>query len=120
MATDKKPYSIQKVVQLIEVVLADNGTVTPEILLGGSTLVGIQLPAGILSTALTFQSGNSSGGTYTQLTKQDGTAVTYVIAASKSVAIDPKDFYGVNFLKLVFGTSETGGPLTIICSLKGF
>lgn len=86
-------------------------------MISGFSLVGISLPAALTGTALTFTVCNTLAGTYVPLYNAAG-VVSYTVAASRYVAIDPKDFQGVAYLKIVSGSAE-GAARTLICSLKG-
>lgn len=88
-----------------------------EIVTGGFQLCGFILPAAFTGTAITFQVSNTSGGTYVDLYNSAG-QVSYTVAPSRYVAVDPKDFQGVKYLKLKSGSSEAAAR-TIICSMKG-
>jgi hypothetical protein len=85
---------------------------------GGIVLVGILFPAAFTGTAVTFEVSNKIDGTYVPLYNSAG-LVSYTIAQGRFYAIDPKDFYGVNFLKIKSGSAE-GAARALICSLKGF
>lgn len=67
---------------------------------------------------LTPSGGVLSGGGFRPLYNSSG-QVSYTVAQGRSYAIDPKDFQGIPFLKLVSGSAELA-PRTIICTLKGF
>lgn len=104
----------------VEVAIPISGTTTPAIPLNGFSLVGITTPATFTGTALTFLVSNALAGTYVPLkTTTSGTALSYTVTTSSYYAIDPKDFAGVAFLKIVSGSTE-GAARTLICSIKGF
>lgn len=104
----------------LEVAIPISGTTTPAIPLNGFSLVGIITPAVLTGTALTFTVSNSLAGTYVPLkTTTSGTALSYTVTTSSYYAIDPKDFSGVAYLKIVSGATE-GAARTLILSLKGF
>ena len=101
-----------------QAVIAASGTTTGAIACAGFVLCGILVPAAFTGTALTFTMCNTVGGTYVPVKNSSG-AVSYTVAQGNYYAIDPNDFYGVNFLKIVSGSTE-GSARTLICSLKGF
>lgn len=109
-------FSATKVNNTKTAVIADNGTVSEAINLEDGTLVGVYIPTGFVGTALTFQASND--GTNFFAVNVLGGALSYTVAASKYVGIDPKDFYGVKYVKFVSGSSETGGPLTLTASIR--
>lgn len=87
---------------------------------GGLSLCGVLLPAAFTGTALTFEACDTSDGTFVPIyTSTSGTALSYTVAQGGYYAIDPKDFYGVQFLKIKSGSAEAAAR-TLIVSLKGF
>lgn len=98
------------------VAIASSGTTSAAISTNGLSLVGLLFPT-ITSTAVTFTVSSTVGGTYVPLYNASG-AVSYTIASGRWVSINPADFAGVQFFKIVMGTSE-GSARTIIASLKG-
>lgn len=92
----------------IAVAIASSGTTSATIDLHGYTLVGIRYPAALTSTTNTFTMSETFGGTYVPVYNAAG-AVSYTVAQGRYYAIDPKDFYGVQYLKLVLGSSEGAG-----------
>jgi hypothetical protein len=94
-------------------------TVSAAIECGGLALCGIQLPAAFTGTALTFQA-SLDGVTYQPVhSAAAGTLLSYTVSQGQYCAIDPKDFLGVAFLKIVSGSAESAAR-TLVCSLKGF
>lgn len=83
----------------------------------GMSLVGCQLPATMTSTAISFTVATTLTGTYQELDNSSG-KVTYTIASGKFIAINPVDFYGVQFFKIVSGSSE-GAARALVCTMKG-
>lgn len=85
----------------------------------GKVLCGVQLPATFTGTALSFLV-SADGVSYVVLKSTvSGTTLSYTVAQGTYCAIDPKDFQGVNFLKIVSGTTELAAR-TLLCALKGF
>jgi hypothetical protein len=99
------------------VIIANGQTESAEIITNGMSLCGLLLPAALTGTAITFEASDVSGGTYLPVYNSTG-QVSYTVAANRYVAIDPKDFQGIQFLKIKSGSAE-GAARTIICSLKG-
>jgi hypothetical protein len=88
--------------------------------LTGFTLCGFFTPAALTGTTLTFEVSTAVDGTFVPLkSTTSGTALSYTVAASGYYAVDPKDFYGVQFLKVKSGSAE-GAARTVTLSLKGF
>jgi hypothetical protein len=88
------------------ITVASNATTSAEVDLGGTNIVGLQMPAAFTGTTVTFLVATASGGTYQPLVDGAGSAVSKTVAASKYVGIDPTLFRGVRFVKLVSGSSE--------------
>lgn len=71
----------------------------------GMSLVGIQVPAAFTGTALTFLVSDSATGSFFPLYNSAG-AVSYTVAPSRWLAVDPKDFASAQFFKIVSGSTE--------------
>lgn len=96
-----------------------SGATSAAIPLKGFVPVGIYLPATFTGTTLTFTACDTAAGTYLVLKNTtSGTSLSYTVAQGTYVALDPKDFAGVNFLKLVSGSTE-GSTRTLKIALKG-
>ena len=102
---------------LTSVDIANGATTSGAIDLANNTLIGILFPTSFTGTAVTFTVSDSLGGTYVPLYNASG-AVSYTIAQARFYALNPADFYGVRFLKVVSGSTE-GGARTVGLSLKG-
>ena len=108
--------------QLVQVAtsIASGQTTGPEISNEGMPLVGIQLPASFTGTSISFLVSTAltaNGGTYQELDNASG-KVSYTVSGGKYIAINPVDFYGVLFFKIVSNATELGlRALTL--SLKG-
>jgi hypothetical protein len=77
---------------------------------GSQLPCGIQLPSNIDSaTSLTYQV-SYDGATYTNFYDGSGTEYTTTVSTSRSVLLNPADFYGVRGIKVRLGTS--GSPVT--------
>lgn len=104
----------------IDAVIASSGTKTAAIDLGGLVLCGVIFPTTFTGTALTFEVSDAIDGTFVPLKSTvSGTALSYTIVQASYAAIDPKDFQGVRFLKLVSGSIESGAR-TIKLAARGF
>jgi len=103
----------------VPVVIANGGTASAAISLAGMSLVGIQFPAAFTGTTVTFTASDAVAGTYVVVkTGTGGSSLSYTVAQGTFAAIDPKDFQGMSFLKIVSGSAE-GGARTLLVSLKG-
>ena len=85
----------------------------------GYVLAAILIPAAFTSTTLTFLASINGTNFYEMYNTYSGTALSYVVAAGRFVAINPADFQGVNYLKIVAGSDE-GAARTLYCALKRF
>ncbi|WP_020469718.1 hypothetical protein [Zavarzinella formosa] len=88
------------------VTIASSGTASGEADLGGTTLVGVMLPAALTGTTLTFTAAAIAGGTSNPVTGSNGSALSFTVAANKYLAIDPALFHGIQFIKAVSGSAE--------------
>lgn len=102
------------------VAIANGATESDAIAQQGFALCGILFPAAFTGTTVTFEACDTVGGTYVPVkSSTSGTPLSYTVAQATYQAIDPKDFHGINFLKIKSGASE-GAARSLICSLKGF
>lgn len=86
--------------------------------LKGFTPCTLFMPAAFTGTAITFQVSTAIDGTYEDLYNSSG-QVSYTVSQGKAYALDPKDFYGVRFLKIKSGSAE-GAARTVTIGVKGF
>lgn len=86
--------------------IAISQTDSSEVDLRGMTLCGIHLPAAFTGTALTFKAATASGGTFQSVVDGAGAAVSKTVAQGQYVKLDPADFAGIQFIKIVSGSSE--------------
>ncbi len=101
------------------VTVASGDTTSAAINLGCFTLVGVQMGT-ITGTALSFTGAVSSDATYAAVKSTvSGTALSYTVASNTFAAVDPKDLYGLTFLKVVMGTAQASNR-TLTLYLKGF
>ena len=101
------------------ITVASNATTSAEVDLGGTEIVGLQLPAAFTGTTLKFMVSTVSGGTYQTLTDGAGADVSKTVAQGKYVGIDPTLFRGIRFVKLVSGSSEGADRQIVIFSIPG-
>jgi len=102
------------------VTIASGSASSAAVSLKGFSLVGVQFPAAFSGSAITFAAADTLTGSYSTVkTGTSGTTLSYTISAGNYSAIDPKDFYGIKFLKIVLSGTQTS-PQSLICSLKGF
>jgi|WetSurMetagenome_2_1015567.scaffolds.fasta_scaffold219111_1 hypothetical protein len=107
----------QGILNTVSASIANGGTESSALNLKGFSLAGIFMPAAFTGTAISFKASTAIDGTFEPVYNSSG-AVSYTVAASRYVAIDPKDFQGIQFLKVVSGSAE-GAARTLTLSLKG-
>ena len=92
----------------ISVTIASGDTVstpTTSLFIAGGIAGAIITPSALTGTALSFQV-SYDGTTYTALYATGGTAVSYTVAASRVIPLDPAVFGSFPYLKLVSGSAE--------------
>lgn len=114
-AADKDNYIA--IIDFEDVVISSGGTKSAAVSLAGTTLTGIYMPATFTGTAVTFEAATSLTGTYLPVQDGAGSAISKTVAASQYIKIDPGDFAGVRFLKIVSGSTE-GADRTVTLSLR--
>jgi len=98
------------------VAFASGTTTSAEADLGGTNIVGLQIPAAFTGSTVKFSVATATGGTFQTLTDGAGNDVSKTIASSKYVGIDPTLFRGVRFVKLVSGATEPADRTVTIIS----
>lgn len=99
--------------------IAASAATTGVIPLKGMSLVGIYFPAVFTGTAVTFTACDTEAGTFVPVkSTTSGSALSYTVAQGTYAAIDPAALAGVNFLKIVSGSTE-GSARTLKLALKG-
>lgn len=99
--------------------VAEGAQLSSIITCGGFVLVGLLLPAALTSTALTFEASVDGESFFPVYDADTGDAVSYTVTEGTYLAINPEYFYGINYLKLKFGTDEAAAR-TLSASLRGF
>lgn len=113
-----KAISVEKVLVVALATIAISTTTSAAIQTNGLSLVGIQLPAAFTGTAISFL-GSVDGTTYQAVkSTTSGTALSYTVAQGTYAAINPQDFYGLPFIKLVSGSTEVAAR-SFTVALKG-
>jgi hypothetical protein len=98
--------NFQPLVATADVSISSGQTASAALDLMGGTLCGIYLPASMVGTSLTFQAASSASGSY-QTVQKNGSDMTLSFAASKYIVLNPSDFSGIRFLKIVSSATET-------------
>lgn len=106
--------------QGLSVVIANGAQESAAINCGGLTFCGVFLPEAFTGTSISFETSFDLGTTWVPVKSTTaGTTLSYTVAQGTYCAIDPKDFQGINFLKIKSGSAEAA-QRTLICALKGF
>lgn len=103
----------------VSTTILSGATASSAISCGGLVLVGFILPAAFTGTAITFTVSDALAGTYRPLYDAANSLVSMTVAQGRVYAVDPKNFQGVQFLKLISGSAE-GADRTVVCSLRGY
>jgi len=103
--------------QQLTATFASGATTATELDLGGTMIVGIQLPATFTGTALTFSAATTSGGT-SQLVKDGaGNSISKTVAQGQYIAIDPTLFKGIRFVKIISGSTEAAARTATVITI---
>lgn len=97
--------------------VASSGTTSNAFTVDGYSSGGVQCPAALTSTAMTFTVCDTFGGTYVALTDSSGSAISQTVAASKAFAL-PSALFAFRFAKLICGSSE-GAARDFVVTVKG-
>lgn len=106
---DYQPYMCK-----VDATIAISSTTTGAIDLGGTSLVGLQLPASLDATSLSFTVATAIDGTYQTLIESSGSALSATVSAGKYLIVDPADFAGIRYMKIVSNATESAAR-TIEC-----
>lgn len=94
--------------ELLTATIANGQTTSGAVDMGSKRLFAIVFPAALTSTAMTFQASHD-GSTYNAVYYDDGTQVSFTVAASRYIVIQaPARWIGIRYLKLVAGSAEGG------------
>ena len=94
-------------IKTLDVTIASGQTVSPETAVAdGHTLVGIETPAALTGTTLTLQVASEIGGTFQAFHDLSGVEVSIAMAADRRIRLLPSDFAGVQYFKIVSGSTE--------------
>ena len=114
-ASDKNFY--QDKIDFEEVVISSGGATSAAVDLRGTTLTGIYLPATFTGTALTFSASTSLDGTYLPVYDGAGSAISKTVAQGQYIKISPVDFAGIQYLKIISGSTE-GADRTLTLAIR--
>jgi hypothetical protein len=95
--------------------IAASGTESGSLDLYGTTLVGLYMPAAWSVADLSFKA-SSDNTTFYDVYRDSGSSASITTAASRYVALDPADFAGVRFLKLVSSATQSASRVITVVS----
>lgn len=102
----------------VAAVIAMSTNITGVINLNGFSLVGILFPATFTGTTVTFEASIDGTNFFPVKSTTSGSSLSYTVAQGTYAAIDPKDFLGIQYLKVVSGSTE-GAARTLQLAVKG-
>ena len=102
--------------QTLTAAVAASGTTSGAFPVDGYSFGGVECPASLTSTAMTFTVCNTKDGTYVALTDSTGATISQTVAASKAFALPP-ELFAFKYAKLVCGSSE-GAARDFVVTLK--
>lgn len=88
------------------VTIASGQTTSQAIDVGEWLIAGIRTPAALTGTTMTFTGATKEAGTYLAIRDSAGTAISVTVSADDHIVIEPQTFAGVQWIKLVSGSSE--------------
>jgi hypothetical protein len=101
--------------QSFSAVIAAAGTKSAAVNVAGVDVLRLETDAAIVGTALTFEV-SSDNATFKPLYNAAG-AVSVTVAASRGVQLAAGLLSGINYIKVVSGSTETAGTtVVLICS----
>ncbi len=103
----------------VDATIANGATVSSTINLGGFTPVGILLPAAFTGTSISFQASVDGTNFFPVRAGTGGALLSYTVAQGTYAALNPNDFHGIHYLRVVSGSAE-GAARTLKIAVKGF
>lgn len=119
MAALTYPFQVPPGASNIQKVIIPISTTTSGILYcNGSVLCGILLPGTFTGATINFLVSVDSFNFKQLKSTTSGTTVSYTVTQDTYAALDPKDFQGVNWIKIVSASTE-GAARDLVCFLRG-
>lgn len=100
------------------VTIANGGTTSTSLDLSARGLVGFITPAALTGTAFTF-TGSVDNSTFVALYNSDNTAYSITVGTSRFYCLNPADFLGMRYVKIVSNGSEAA-ERTITVTTRSF
>lgn len=96
------------------VTIAQGASTSSAINLSSMGFVGFITPASLTGTAFTF-TGSIDDSTYTALYNSDNTAYSITVGTSRYYCLNPADFLGMKYVKIVSNDTEAAArTITVI------
>lgn len=96
------------------VTIAINASTSSSLDLGANGFVGFIIPSAFTGTAVTF-TGSIDDSTFTALYNADNSAFSITVSASRYYCLNPADFLGMRYVRLVSNGSEAAArTITVI------
>ena len=108
---------LNRAAQTLTAAVAASGTTSGAFPVDGYSFGGVQCPASLTSTAMTFTVCDTLAGTYVALVDSSGNAISQTVAASKAFAL-PSALFSFKYAKLVCGSAE-GAARDFVVTVKG-
>lgn len=99
--------------------IAAAATTSGAVPLSGQLLCGLFTPPGMTGTAVTFLAAPTAAGPFARVGDGAGAAYSRTFAAGDFVPLDPAQFSGLDFVKVVSGAAEAGARDLTLCLRQG-
>lgn len=93
--------------------IAISTTTSGAVDLQGQALCAIQMPSAFTGASITFQ-GSVDGSTYQAIYNSSNTQYSITVSASRTYAINPTDFAGFRYIKIVSASSEAAARSIVL------
>jgi hypothetical protein len=90
--------------------IADGASVSGEVLLEGTTITHMLIPASFEGTTVTFEV-TLNGTTWYDLYNTNGVQVSITVASSQATILKPSDFVGILGFRITSGSAQTGAAV---------
>lgn len=97
------------------VTIAINTTTSTALDLSTNGFVGLIIPSAFTGTAITF-TGSIDNSTFTALYNSDNSAFSITVSASRYYCLNPADFLGMRYVKIVSNASEAAARTITVVS----
>ena len=88
--------------------ITDNATESNIVNLSGTTLTALEISAEFDGAAIGLQASSTVDGDFVAVHEQGGAALAISAAASRLVTLEPAKFAGLQYIKLISDTAQSG------------